>query len=49
MQTKKHPAHYGLAAPGQRQLTEQEIEAHMRNRLVLDNVRLLAKHGMVSS
>ncbi len=44
---KHHPDLYGLKGPGGRPLRQDELEAALMEKLVMENIATLTQHGLV--
>ena len=48
MQMRRRPERYSLLGPGGSALQPQELEARLRDKLILENIGVLSQHGLVS-
>jgi len=47
-QMRSRPERYGLLGPGGRRLSAQELDTRLMDMLILENVKKLGQHGLVS-
>jgi hypothetical protein len=45
---RSRPERYGLLGPGGRRLSAQELDTRLMDMLILENVKKLGQHGLVS-